>query len=93
MNERTEPEVGQPELGETADCQATLREIYGYLDGELTVERRAHIAQHLGDCNPCLAAFDFEAEVRMVVAHRCRDEVPEALRQRIAAALHPSPEP
>ena len=30
---------------------------------------------------------DFEAELRIVISHRCRDEVPDALRQRIADQL------
>ena len=32
-----------------ADCNETLRELYLYLDGQLTDEDRAHIAQHLED--------------------------------------------
>jgi mycothiol system anti-sigma-R factor len=69
------------------ECQEALEELYTFLDGELTVEKREHIRHHLDDCNPCLGAFDFEAEVRMVIAQRCREQVPPALRQRIADAL------
>ena len=69
------------------DCNETLREVYLSLDGELPEDDRRHIQEHLDDCSPCLAAFDFEAELRAVVAQRCRDEVPESLRARIARAL------
>lgn len=69
------------------DCNDTLRDLYGFLDGELTDESRAHIAKHLDDCSPCLAAFDFQAELRMVVRNRCSDSVPESLRDRVAAAI------
>lgn len=69
------------------DCNDTLHELYQYLDGELTEESRAHIQKHLDDCSPCLAAYDFEAELRMVIRHRCTDKVPEGLRSRIADAL------
>ena len=58
-----------------------------YLDGELTEERRIEIKRHLDDCPPCLDAFDFEAELREVIANRCKDRVPDALRQRIHDAL------
>ena len=34
-----------------------------------------------------LEAFDFEAELRIVIARKCRDEVPENLRERIHKAL------
>jgi mycothiol system anti-sigma-R factor len=69
------------------DCEAALAEIYTYLDGELTQEKRVLIAQHLEGCNPCIEAFDFEAELRMVISTRCREEAPESLRIRIAQKL------
>ena len=61
-----------------SECNETLRELYLYLDGELTDSDRVHIQQHLDDCSPCLEAFDFEAELRLVVRNRCVDQVPES---------------
>ncbi|MBU6328797.1 MAG: mycothiol system anti-sigma-R factor [Acidobacteria bacterium] len=70
------------------DCSDALAEIYTYLDGELTEERRALIAGHLAGCNPCIEAFDFEAELRIVISTRARrDAVPEELRIRILERL------
>jgi mycothiol system anti-sigma-R factor len=70
------------------DCEAALAEIYTYLDGELTDEKRVIIASHLEGCNPCFEAFDFEAELRTVISTRCRnDDLPETLRIRIAEKL------
>jgi mycothiol system anti-sigma-R factor len=69
------------------DCQAALTELYTFLDGELTDERRSLIAHHLDDCNPCLEVFDFEAELRLVIQQKCRDEVPTDLRVRIEQTL------
>jgi mycothiol system anti-sigma-R factor len=69
------------------NCDVALAELYQYLDGELTEEARSRIERHLRECSPCLEAFDFEAEVRRLVADRCRDQCPEALRQRIQAAI------
>ncbi len=68
-------------------CEEALKELYVYLDGELTEEKRTIITGHLDDCNPCLEAFDFEAELRIVVSKRCHDDVPESLRMRIAQEL------
>ena len=70
-----------------ADCNETLRELYQYLDGDLTETDRNHIQHHLDDCSPCLEAFDFEADLRRVIANRCRDEVPDDLRARILGAI------
>lgn len=69
------------------DCQGAVGRLYHYLDGELTEDRRTEIKRHLDECPPCLDAFDFEAELRQVIADRCRDRVPESLRLRIHDAL------
>ncbi|NLV55906.1 MAG: mycothiol system anti-sigma-R factor [Acidimicrobiales bacterium] len=69
------------------DCSDALHELYQYLDGELTEERRAIISTHLNACGECFEAFDFQAELRQVVAYKCRDEVPEALKSRIAGLI------
>ena len=72
--------------GGTGNCDEALHELYGYLDGELTEERRELIRAHLDDCGPCLEAFDFEAELRDWSPARCRSEAPESLRARVADA-------
>ncbi|HNI35917.1 MAG TPA: mycothiol system anti-sigma-R factor [Microthrixaceae bacterium] len=69
------------------NCDVALAELYEYLDGELTDEARARIERHLLECSPCLEAFDFEAEVRRIIADRCRDQCPDELRRRIQAAI------
>lgn len=70
------------------DCGSALRDLYGYLDGEITDERREDIRVHIEECAPCLDAFDFEVELRQLVARTCQCEAPEALRARVAQALH-----
>jgi mycothiol system anti-sigma-R factor len=69
------------------DCQEVIHVLYDFLDGELTAERRREIQRHLDGCSPCLEAFDFEAELKLFVAKKCRDQVPEDLKRRIAQAL------
>ena len=69
------------------DCNETIERLYFFLDGELTEERRTEIRIHLDDCSPCLEAFDFEAELRQVIASRCKDHVPDVLRQRVLEAI------
>ena len=69
------------------DCVDAAHLLYHYLDGELTTERRVLIRQHLDDCPPCGQAFDFEAELRVVIAQNCREEVPPELVERVRKAL------
>jgi mycothiol system anti-sigma-R factor len=73
--------------GHDDECEEALEALYTFLDGELTETRRIEIRHHLDDCSPCLEAFDFEAELRLVVRQRCRDQVPESLRLRVAERL------
>ncbi len=72
---------------ESVDCREALHRVYHFLDGELTPERRAQIARHLDQCSPCVEVYGFETEIRRLVADRCRDQVPDELRTRIAAAI------
>lgn len=77
---------GIPDCGD--DCLEALQELYTFLDGELTPERREGIRVHLDECRGCVEAFDFEVELREVVSRCCRDtEVPDELRSRIALAI------
>lgn len=70
-----------------SDCDDALHELYVFLDGELTAEKRRQIARHIDECGPCLEVFDFEVELRRVVQRKCQERVPDALKARIAAAI------
>lgn len=71
-----------------ADCNETLRELEAFLDGELSDEAQASIHEHLGGCMDCLSAFDFHAELRVVVREKCRnDELPPGLLQKIESCF------
>lgn len=53
-------------------CADILNELYLYLDGELDAPGTTTIEDHLRHCRACLEAFDFEAELKRVVAIRAR---------------------
>src|SRR5580698_3024792 len=74
-------------FGKTMNCDEAVHQLYHYLDGELTEERRTVISEHLTFCGPCGGAAEFEAELRLVIANRCKDHVPESLIRRIAEAI------
>jgi mycothiol system anti-sigma-R factor len=69
------------------DCEQTIRQVYLFLDGELTTFRRWQITRHLNRCPPCHHGYDFELELRQVIATHCHDSVPDELKQRIADAI------
>jgi len=71
-----------------ADCDDALRELDTFLDGELSTAARELVRDHLGDCSECLGAFDFHAELRIVIATKCRREpLPPGLLARIERCL------
>lgn len=73
--------------GDGADCNETIERLYHFLDGELTIERREQIQRHLEECSPCFQAVGFERELRIVIASRCTDRVPDQLVERIKRAI------
>lgn len=70
-----------------SDCEDALHELYQFLDGELTEDRRSAIRQHLDECHPCAQPYDFEAELREVVRRKCQEQVPDSLVAKVRAAL------
>lgn len=72
------------------DCTEAIRRLHDYLAGELDDARRDAIARHLDACGPCLEAFDFEAELRVVISCRAAEAVPEDLRERIRRQIEGS---
>lgn len=78
---------GQVDLSLMGDCSAMLARLYNYLDGELTDERRVKIRTHLDSCPTCFSAFDFEAELRVVISRRTITQVPDSLAERIRRSI------
>ena len=78
---------GPSEDSGVVDCGSAIHQLYDYLDGELTEQRRTEIAQHLDFCAPCASAAGFESELRQVIADRCKDHVPESLIHRVAQLI------
>jgi anti-sigma factor (TIGR02949 family) len=67
-----------------ADCYETIRELETFLDGALSEDSHQAIHAHLEGCPDCFQAFDFHAELRAVIAAKCRnDEMPPGLLSRI----------
>jgi mycothiol system anti-sigma-R factor len=64
----------EPRVPSTPECREAISQLYVYLDGELTEERRVKVQHHLDHCGSCLEAFEFEAELRAVIAERAREK-------------------
>ena len=72
------------------DCTETLRELELFLDGELSDTQLKSVRAHLEGCQDCFEAFDFHAELKAVIARKCRtDPVPPGLLARIEECFQP----
>lgn len=70
------------------DCESVMRQLWDYLDQELTPERMAAIREHLELCQRCQPQEHFQRSFLEAVA-RARREHPdlEALALRVRSAL------
>ncbi|MEY4339425.1 MAG: anti-sigma factor [Actinomycetota bacterium] len=67
-----------------SNCEQTLRELQTYLDRALSDDVLLSVNAHLHQCPDCLQAYDFHAELRLVVRQKCStDELPADLVARI----------
>jgi anti-sigma factor (TIGR02949 family) len=71
-----------------ADCNDTIRELQRYLDHELPDNVQHVVEKHLNGCVDCLQAFDFHAELKLVIAQKCSTEpMPPGLLSRIESCF------
>ena len=69
------------------ECDDLLHEVADFLHGELDAERTAQLQHHLEDCPPCFETADFQAQLRQLLAKRCREQVPADFQARVFAML------
>jgi len=68
----------------TAECSDALVELERFLDGELDDAERRHVLAHLDACIECFHTFDFQAELKLIVATKCgNDPMPPDLVERL----------
>ena len=68
-------------------CEAVIREISNYIDGDLHAELRREIEAHLKDCKDCQVIID---QTKLTVDIFCDSEMvelPDDVRQRLHQAL------
>ena len=66
------------------DCSEVLAEVWLFLDQECDGERRAKLAQHLDECQPCLAEYGLDEKLKSLLAAKCGNEhAPAGLKDRL----------
>lgn len=75
-------------MSEMLDCDAVMRQLWDFLDGELTPRTEDAIRAHLAVCQRCHPQYDFEAAFLRSLARARRTHArPGALRARVLSLL------
>ncbi|GAC1517367.1 MAG: hypothetical protein NVS1B4_17320 [Gemmatimonadaceae bacterium] len=70
------------------DCRGAMKELWDYLDGELTEAKEQAIREHLEYCAPCFEHSEFEQHfLEALAATKDCNCAPPALRDRVVEAL------
>lgn len=70
------------------DCESVMRQLWDYLDGELTADRKTVIRSHLELCRRCHPQYRFEQSfLDAVAASAPAHSDPDRLRSKLLVAL------
>lgn len=70
------------------DCEAVMRQLWDYLDGELTTSRMAAMQAHLDVCKRCEPQLEFKREFLVALSAARAETTPDStLRDRVVTRL------
>lgn len=71
------------------DCRMAVRQLWDYLDGELTPERMGDVRRHIERCGQCLPHHDYGRVFLAALssARESEERAPETLRRRVMESL------
>jgi anti-sigma factor (TIGR02949 family) len=81
-------------MSDAIDCREARERLHDYLKEELTPERAQEMAAHLERCRHCFSQAKFEESFLVMLRVKSqRTCCPNALKERILAALRAEREP
>jgi mycothiol system anti-sigma-R factor len=70
-------------------CERCEEVMQPYLDRALDDDERAEAEAHLASCGYCRKRYRFEESLRVFVREVCAEEMPPALKEKLAALRTP----
>lgn len=64
-------------------CEEVARQLWAYIDGELTPELNESVRAHLEDCARCYPRYDFHRAFLAFLRRHSEQPVPPGLRRRV----------
>ena len=74
-------------------CHEAIRNLWVYLDGELSESEQEKVDEHLEHCLRCCGEVAFAKEIRGVLATRSRPALPGEVQQRLEGFIDSLGEP
>ena len=75
-------------MTERFDCAAAMRQLWDYLDQELSEERMAAMRDHLDRCQGCWPHYDFDKAFLAAIARAQQGRTcPDEVRRRVLDTL------
>lgn len=68
-------------------CKDAIDLLRSYLDGDLSVDERAHLEEHLDDCAPCVDFLKTYRATPGLCREVLRSKMPDALAKNLADYL------
>src|SRR5512147_1157928 len=85
---RTRTHPPMPNEVRHIDCSMAIKQLWDYLDLELTDDRMAEVRQHLDECKRCLPHADFARRfLDAIQATREEHAMPPAVREKVMRRL------
>ena len=70
------------------DCETVMRELWDFLDEELTPDRMVAVRAHIDVCKRCYPQYEFEREfLDALAARKPRHSHPERVEAKVLEAL------
>lgn len=68
-------------------CGEAVRLMWQYLDGNVAVDERVLVEEHLARCRTCCAELEFVRELQACLAGAAADDLPPGVLRRLTDAL------
>lgn len=68
-------------------CAEAVRQLWDYLDRELSGEERQRVDEHLAFCRKCCGELEFAEELQRFLAAQQSTEIPANVRDRLERLL------
>jgi anti-sigma factor (TIGR02949 family) len=70
------------------ECEQALRQIFEYVDHELSEAEHATMERHLHTCQSCYSRAEFEARLKVKLGELKKDDPDATVHERIKSLLN-----